>query len=360
MVALWVAAPPVNAQRWRMQYFYDEDKSTLVIQDMQFPSATRGLAVGSIQEGSHRKPAGVVTADGGAHWSRVDLPENPVSLFFLNESLGWMVTEKGLWTTNEVGRSWHKATKPVADLLRVYFLDEKRGFAVGFKKKVFGTTDGGEHWTPLDTAAEPPGAVNFSVYNWIVFPTPRDGMIAGLNIPPRRADQEFPDWMDPEEAISRRDTPHLSYSLSTHDGGTTWKASAASLFGEITRIRLLPDGTGLGLIAYSNSFAYPSEATRINWHSGKSETVYRDKHFNASDIWLTPGGTAYLAGTQVAGQLRDVVPGKVQVLRSTDMSVWAELPVDYRAVANRVILAGADDKNLWIATNTGMILKLEQ
>ena len=360
VLALGAAAAPENAPRWRMQYFYDEDKSTMVINDLQFASATRGVAVGTIVEGKSRKPVSVVTSDGGAHWSRVELQEHPISVFFLNESLGWMVTDKGLWTTTEVGRNWRKMAKPPAELLRVLFLDEKHGFGVGFKKKVIETKDGGEHWTPVDAAAEPEGDANFSVYNWIAFPTARDGMISGLNLPPQPNQQEFPDWMDPEEAMRQRGTPHLSYSLSTHNGGESWNAGATSLFGEISRVRLLPDGNGLGLIEYSNSFAYPSEVKQIKWHSGRSETVYRDKHFDVSDVWLTPDGTAYLAGSQMAGQIHDVIPGKVQVLRSTDMTVWSEMAVDYRAVASRVMLAGAGDKDLWMATDSGMILKLEQ
>jgi hypothetical protein len=359
LLAISAAASPEGAPRWRMQYFYDEDKSTLVITDLQFASATRGVAVGAIVEGKSRKPVALATSDGGAHWKKTDLQENPVSLSFLNESIGWMVTDKGLWVTTEMGLNWRRLAKPPADLLRVLFLDEKHGFGVGLKKKVIETTDGGEHWTPVDAAAEPPGEVNFSAYNWIAFPTPRDGIISGLNVPPQRNEQQYPDWMDPEEAMRQRDTPHLSYSLSTHDGGESWKAGATSLFGEIARIRLLADGKGLGLIEYSNSFAYPAEVKQINWHSGKSETVYRDKRFDVSDVWLTSGGTAYLAGTQVNGQIHDVIPGKVQVLRSTDMSVWAEMEVDYRAVAGRAILAG-NGESLWMATDSGMILKLEQ
>jgi hypothetical protein len=34
------------------------------------------------------------------------------------------------------------------------------------------------------------------------------------------------------------------------------------------------------------------------------------------------------------------------------------MPVDYRASANRVYLAGAGEGALWLATNNGMILKL--
>ena len=35
------------------------------------------------------------------------------------------------------------------------------------------------------------------------------------------------------------------------------------------------------------------------------------------------------------------------------------MAVDYRAVARRVILSGADEQNLWLATDNGMILKLQ-
>ncbi len=358
LLAFSVAAPSQNEQRWRVQYFYDEDKSTLAISDLQFPTATNGVAVGVIVEGKSRKPVSLVTSDGGAHWTKSDLSEVPISISFLNDSLGWMVTEKGLWVSRELGRNWRRMTKPPAELLRVLFLDEKHGFGVGLKKKVIETVDGGEHWKPVDAAAEPPGDPNFSVYNWIAFPTARDGIICGLNIPPERSEQQYPDWMDPAEAMRHRDTPHLSYSLSTHNGGESWRASASSLFGEISKVRLLPDGNGLGLIEYSNSFAVPAEVKQINWHSGKSETVYKDKKFDVTDVWLTPDGTAYLAGAEVTGQIHEVVPGKVQVLRSTDMSVWAEMNVDYRAVASRAILAGHGD-NLWMATDAGMILKLE-
>ena len=56
--------------------------------------------------------------------------------------------------------------------------------------------------------------------------------------------------------------------------------------------------------------------------------------------------------------MRHVVPGKVQVLKSTDYTAWTEMPVDYRATANRTMLAVIDEDNMWMATDNGMILKL--
>ncbi len=351
--ALW-------AQRWQVQYFYDKGKSAFNITDLQFLSEKRGIAVGVLMEGHREEPTSVVTTDGGAHWQTVPLKEAPISLYFLNESLGWMVTVHGLWQTTEAGKSWVKLPKLPSEVNRVYFLDEKRGWGIGGKKTVVGTTDGGHTWTKVAAAEEPPGNPLYSAYNWVAFATPLDGIITGFNLPPRLWGPDHPGWLDPQATLDQRDTPHLNYSLVTHDGGKTWKANSASLFGESTRIRFTKSGTGLGLVEYSQMFRYPSEAYKLEWKTNKSDTIYKDAKFSVTDIWLTPDGTSFLAGTLSQGKLRSVIPGKVQVLYSKDFgaSGWNEMKVDYRAVATRILLTGVDDQNVWMATDNGMILKL--
>jgi len=346
--------------KWQMRYFYDQEKSYFQIVDLQFPSVERGLAVGVIVEGNHEKPAMVTTSDGGKTWQVGRLEEEPVSLFFLNESLGWMVTSKGLWQTTEVGKTWKKVGKLPEEIFRVYFTSETTGFAAGIKKKLFQTEDGGQHWQPVAAASEPPGDPEYSAYTWITFVTPRFGIVTGWNMPSQR-EGRLPDWVDPEAATKRRDFPHLSYSLGTNDGGKTWKANSSSTFGEITRVRVQPNGTGLGLTEFSNSFRYPAEVYKIDLGTGKSATVYHDPQMAISDIWLTSGGAAYLAGAQALGKVRNVVPGKIMVLKgqAPDLTTWTEMPVDYRAVANRVIFAAADPVHLWMATDQGMILALQ-
>ena len=59
------------------------------------------------------------------------LKEMPISLFFLDDSLGWMVTTRVLWRTTEAGRNWTKLPKIPDDILRVCFTSEKDGYAVG-------------------------------------------------------------------------------------------------------------------------------------------------------------------------------------------------------------------------------------
>jgi hypothetical protein len=46
------------------------------------------------------------------------------------------------------------------------------------------------------------------------------------------------------------------------------------------------------------------------------------------------------------------------MLESADLKVWEEMDVDYRAIAQRAILAAPDAQHVWVATDTGMILTL--
>jgi len=359
VLLLTVFLAPLGAEKWQLQYFYDKEKSHLAISDLQFASPTRGVAVGVIVEGRKQDPVAVVTADGGAHWDTVPLKETPISLFFLNENFGWLVTDKGLWQTTEAGKNWRKLPKPPAPPIRVYFSDENNGWAVCGKKTVLETHNGGDTWTPVAAAAAQPGTKESSGFNWIAFATPQFGLISGFNHPPQHLFQEFPAWMDPEEALSHRELPHLTYTLTTRDGGKTWKSSAASLVGDVTRVRFGPQGLGVGLIEYAESFLYPSEAYKIDWTTGKSTTIFHDKRFAITDVWIAADGTVYLAGIVVSGELHSVVPGRVQVLKSQDYSAWTEMDVDYRAVARQVTLSAPDENNLWLATENGMILRLK-
>jgi hypothetical protein len=360
-LALAASGVPAAAQRWQTQYLYDEDKSSLAIVDFQFASAKRGIAVGYIQREDRQDPVSLVTSDGGQHWQRIPLKKMPVSLFFLNESLGWMVTDKGhLWKTTEAGRSWTEMPKPPAEILRVCFTDERNGWAAGAKKSILETRDGGLHWSAVAAAAEPPGEPQSSAYTLIAFATPQYGFIGGLNLPPQPLSApDVPAWLDPQSNMDQHRLPHLIYTVTTRDGGKTWRSSSASVFGETSCVRFLPNGQGLGLVVYAQDFYYPSEVYKIDWRTGRSSTIYKDQKFAVSDVWLDADGTVYLAGTVSQAKLRDVVPGKVQVLVSKDDITWTEMPVDYRASAHRAMLASAEGE-LWMATDAGMILKLEK
>ncbi|MGO9093737.1 MAG: WD40/YVTN/BNR-like repeat-containing protein [Bryobacteraceae bacterium] len=347
------AAPP---EHWRLQYFYDADNSRLVILDLNFPTPQLGMAVGHLFKGDKVHPAGVVTRDGGRSWAPLALPRPGVSLFFLDQSLGWLVSrDGGIWKTTEFGRDWTCLAR-LPGAMRVHFVDRNRGWAVGARKSIWESGDGGKHWRNLPVADEPKTTHDFTAYACIAFANPTTGLIAGWSRRPRMM-RRVPDWMDPESRP--RELPSVSLLLDTHDGGAHWHVTEASLFGRVTQARLAPDGRGLNLIEFWDAFDWPSEVFRFDWRTGHTERVFRQKDRAVTDIALPSQGPAYLAAIEPPGMLpRSPIPGKLKILRSDDLSHWQEMEVDYRAVAHRAILAAPDAANLWVATDTGMILQL--
>jgi hypothetical protein len=87
--------------------------------------------------------------------------------------------------------------------------------------------------------------------------------------------------------------------------------------------------------------------------------VFRDKTPRIIDSVLFKGPHIYLAGVEPTGKMNTAaLPGKVRILESDDFNTWNEMPVDYKAVARSVVIAGPDPEHLWVATDTGMILHL--
>ena len=352
------AGPEPAGERWRQLYFYDELKASLVINDFQFLTPNHGVAVGFLVDRDGKiKPTSLTSDDGGKHWTLASLKEVPLSLFFVNENQGWVVGDKSIWQSGDGGRTWRKLS-PLDNAVRVYFLSPEHGWAVGEEKNVYETTDGGKEWREVPAAAKPESTPERTVYNWIDFAGPRMGIVTGWSQPLKRAASGVPEWMNPAASRFQRETPHVSIFLQTRDGGKTWDASTGSIFGHVSCVRLSPAGFGLGLIEFSEAFEWPSEVFRIDWTTGKSERVFRHQNRLITDVAIPPTGPAYLAGIEKLDKLSESpVPGKLKILRSDDLANWQEMDVDYRATAHRAMISALDDRNIWVATDTGMILK---
>jgi photosystem II stability/assembly factor-like uncharacterized protein len=349
------------AERWTVQYFYDVKDSNLSIQDLKFPSLRRGVAVGALTERGKSRPVSLTTSDGGATWSMQRTQEFGRSLFFLNDSLGWMVTYGGLWKTVESGRSWTKLPKSDATkwLHQVYFLDENKGWAVGERKSVYMTVDGGKKWSRVDAVDKLDTRPEYTTFRAIAFADALTGMIVGQSAPPPPP-SPLPEYLRPELS-NRRELPHLTIVLETRDGGKTWKPSTTSIFGQVGRVSLLPDGRALSLFLFHNAFDYPAEMFAFNWKTGETPRTFAGAKRAITDIALTVDGTAYAVAIEPPGKLNwGPVPGKVKVLRSADLKTWTSMAVDYRAVGRNAVLAVVDDAHAWIATDTGMILRLQR
>lgn len=353
--------PAVSAfasdSHWDMQYHYQQINSALTINAIVFPSATRGIVAGYITDRhDNARAVMLLTNDGGQHWDETPVKDAGISLFFLDDSTGWMVTEKGLWQTSESGRSWTKIPKAPQGLLRVWFFDKDHGFAAGLEKRVYETDDGGGTWTLLPILKDVQGDPTYTTFGEISF-TGKNGIITGWSIPPRPGG---PDWMEPERAARRRQIPGYGVMLETIDAGKTWTKSEASVFGQVTRLSMTPQGTALALAEYKDEFEYPSEVYRIDMHTGRSESSFKSKERAITDVRAFAGSArGIIAGYEPAGTIyRSPIPGKIKVLTSNDFENWEEMKVDYRAVGHSAIIAGPDENHLWIATDTGMILRL--
>lgn len=340
-----------------MAYFYDEDQSTLVLHDIQYPGPKCILALGIQTTRGKPRSVSVRSVDGGKTWTLAALKNHGRSAFFLSERLGWIVTEDGLERTGDCGATWERTSKEKG-LVRVWFRDEALGWAVGIPKKAVATRDGGKNWTEIKPVNEPKSDPDRSAYAWIDFANDKFGIIVGWHMPNRRA-SDFPLWMEPETSKYRRQLPSLTLMLQTNNGGEAWQGFTASLMGRMTRVRLAPSGAGLALIEFEETFDYPSEVYKLSPGNAPIRQIYRNKQHAVTDVGIGRDNWVYLAGVETPGTVRLPVPGKVKILRSQDGQGWLQEPVDYRASANRVFLANSPGGDFLAATDTGMILRLE-
>ncbi len=356
-VSIACLAAPLHAERWKIQFLHDEDKSQIVIQDLAFPSETTGIACGALLTERNSQGIVLLTRDGGRNWQRVEVKETPVSLHFLNESVGFMVTDKGLWKTEERGLTWTKLKRWNA-ILKVHFTDASHGFAVGLNRTLLATSDGGKTWNPVEEAKKLPASTNFY---WIAFHDEKRGLAIGSSTVARRRVNVLPEFIDPEGAAKEREWPHLSATLETKDGGKTWSPQTAPVFGTMKRLGFVQGGLyGLSILQYEYSFEVPSEAYLFNWKTGKSESAYRAPGRYLEDVGFLNPTTGLLAAIERPGKLmQSPIPGKLRILKASNLRSWIEIPVDYRATGNRAMLAVVNERNAWVALDTGMILRLE-
>lgn len=346
------------AERWKVQFFHDKDESSLEFRDLQCPSPQRCIAVGVLQESKgNPKGTAVVTSDGGEHWSYVELKDLPVSLFFLNDSLGWMVTAKNIWRTEESGRTWKKL-QGLKGIERVWFQNATHGFAIGYPKAIYETTDGGAAWTKLAAAQKPTTPPDETNYTSIAF-AGQVGIIAGNWVPGQH--QALPVWMDP--ANERRTLPRQSATifLQTRDGGTNWDVLNRTGDGYISRLRLSAAGSALVLFEFPDRAGTPSGLFQLDPKTRAAAEVFQQPGVVVRDVAILPDGDVLLAAIELAGKSSQIpIPGKLKILRSRSLKTWLPIPVDYRATATRPVLAAGDASHVWVATDTGMILKLTE
>jgi hypothetical protein len=340
---------------WKIQFSYQKLDSFLEIRDLTCPSVQRCIAAGVISEkNGHQQGVVVLTSDGGKQWSVEDVKEHPLSLFFLDDSRGWMVTDHGIWSTAESGRTWTKL-EAAKGAVRVHFLDPSHGFAIGFPKMVYETADGGKKWNKLAAAEQPPTDAKGTVYDCIAF-SGQHGVIVGNVV---EADDHAPIWLHQELARYRTEHQTKVAILETFDAGKKWEASTLPIVGSLSQLKFAKDGSAIILVEYTNYFTLPSSVYKTRLRQGGAQTIFEERDRAVTDLAQLPDGTAILASIEPPGSSNQVpIPGKLKMFESANLKVWREMDIDYRAVAQRAILAAVDSRHAWVATDTGMILSL--
>jgi hypothetical protein len=347
-VYLWPSVFAFAAPRWKIQFLFDRADSNFAIEDIQCPTAQHCVAAGLIDDKKgHEAGTVVVTSDGGMHWSQYEVKERPVSLFFLNDSVGWMVTDKGLWSTVEGGRSWIRLQQRKG-ILETWFLDTNRGYIVGLKGLAQETADGGKTWSTLQASANAPGALQFN-YDIVAFQGDR-GIIVGT------PDRSAPVFFDPAPEPSGKGKIGV---LETRDGGKKWTYGALPVDGELAQLRI-SNSFVVSLILYSDpKYPVASAVFKTPFGSPDGRVIFAERDRAATDIALLSNGGAVLASIEPPGNSTQVpIPGKLKMFESSNFKVWREMDVDYRVVAQRALIAAPDAQHMWVATDTGAILKL--
>jgi hypothetical protein len=222
---------------------------------------------------------------------------------------------------------------------------------------VLETKDGGRTWSIVETAEQAPTAPESTVYHWAAFDGQRGVIVGSWTLP--RNPRDLPDWMVPERARYRHQYPTVTILLQTEDGGKSWTQISSSLEGTLTRFRYGSADWGLELFEFPNSSDLASEVVKVDMGAKKHTRVYGDKGRAVRDFVLLPGGDVILVAVERQGKSNDLpIPGKLRMMRSGSLQTWIDMDVDYRAVATRASIAAADSRSVWVATDTGMILKL--
>ncbi|MBL8242077.1 MAG: hypothetical protein JNM66_31920 [Bryobacterales bacterium] len=357
--------PAAAADKWNVAYLHDEDNSSLILRAIEFPSDQRGIAIGVLTEkNSGAKPIALVTANGGKSWEQVKLKEEPLSIACHTDEVCWFSSPRGVWRTEEGGREWKKISN-TKGILKMQFTSAANGWAGGIGKSAWETTDGGKTWTLLPVLKEVNAKPENAMFSAIAMHE-KIGLIGGNSRPPRKDDSLYPDWMVPDESAKRREWPGMMILLETRDRGKTWKPSSNSVFGTLTALRIRPEGTSaIALLEYFHTFETPSEVLSVDFKTGRSPSIFREKTTAVSDVILGPAGATVLAGIEVTGLRSLPIPQKVRFFEAAvDLSapsfLWAKMDVDYRATAQRVQLARKPNGQLWAITDTGFILRLDR
>ena len=241
----------------------------------------------------------------------------------------WAVGDFGsIVTSADCGKTWKvKASALPGSLFAITFLaDGKRGWAAGYAGVLLRTTDAGEHWLPTVTGIH-------STVTSIMFLENGHGWMATEDGELLSSTDLGRSWrlMEPQPQLPGLRCVHFQAdglrgrisngegaSLSTADGGLTWKSVARDKPADLHTITFSPDGLKAPPKAKDGTMV--SNDCGATWHLQPTPDV----EMTATATYSTGNGLGWMAGED--GQMVASVDGAAQKsyspARSMRLAMW--------------------------------------
>ncbi|MBW3525215.1 hypothetical protein KO533_01320 [Shewanella sp. NKUCC05_KAH] len=231
--------------------------------------------------------------------------------------------------------SWHQVVTPVSSqLTKVFFLNEKRGWAVGHDATILQTQDGGQTWQQQMHSPEIE-----KPFLDVVFLDENNGIAIGAYGLFYRTNDGGAHWSDEfhEELLAEEDVAYLA-ELKGSDQ-SAYLSARASLLPHFNRILTLTDGRlllvgELGLVAVSGDQG--KTFTRTNFD-------YDGSMFNAVET----KNAVYVMGLRGHIFKADV-----------SLSQWNQIELPVQSSINGAMVVS--DDALYLVGNAGIVIKLNE
>lgn len=249
-------ASKTNASAW-----VEPDKAPAEI----MPLATRSLLLDAVWCANHYLVVGgrgeVILSDDGKTWRQASVPTRAtLTAVAAIDAQAWAVGHDGIilhsadggehWVVQrddplQAGAEGTGDPRQGAPLLDVMFLDTHRGFAVGAYSLALSTTDGGEHWQPMEVASAVAAKDDAA-------PASKKDK----NAKDKNAKNDKQTFSDEELKVGQESTPHLNAIARTGSGALFIVGERGSAFrsrdggAKWQRLQLPYDGSMFGVIGY--------------------------------------------------------------------------------------------------------------
>ncbi len=236
----------------------------------------------------------------------VELPPDFSSVFFVDETFGWIAGSGGLiLSTGDGGKSWRVQPSGTArDFSAIHFIDRNRGWACGSYGTILSTEDGGANWKPQRSTTSGSLSSIFFTDRERGWACGNDGLIlstidSGANWQAQRSTTTSNlaaiHFTDPTNGWACGAEGTI---LSTTDGGATWRARNSGTSIGLKAVHFAD--RNLGWICGTGGTILITHDGGMSWrsHTGGTYSDLGALHFKGSDRgWACGAGGAILSTT---------------------------------------------------------------